>query len=87
MTLNFFNPSRSYNPIKRSVSFWGYESRFEIAFHVGEDALKMMSAHVQCDEVSFLHVFDVNRVQIESVADNAYSRRRQSYHRLAASDL
>ena len=58
-------------------------STFEIVFHVGEEALKMMSPQAQCDEASLLHVFDVNRVQIERVADNAYSLRRQSYHRLS----
>jgi hypothetical protein len=87
MTLNFPNPSRSYDPIKRCVSFWGHESTFEIVFHVDEDALKIMSPQAQCDEASLLHVFDVNRVQIESVADNAYSLRRQSYHRLTACDF
>ena len=87
MTLNFLNPSRTYDPIRRSVGFWGHEATFEIVFHVEEDALKMMSPHVDDDEASLLHAFDANRVHIERVADNAYSRRRQSYHRLAASDF
>ena len=67
-------PSKSLGGVLLGLEL--VESTFEIVFHVGEDALKMMSPHVQCDEISLLHVFDVNRVQIESVADNAYSRRR-----------
>ena len=47
----------------------------------------MMSPHVDDDEASLLHAFDANRVHIERVADNVYSRRRKSYHRLAASDF
>ena len=87
MALNFPNRSRSYDPIKRRVSFWGHVSTFEIVFHVDEDALQMMNPHVQRNEASLLHVFDVNRVQIERVAVHAYSRRRQSYLSLAASDF
>jgi hypothetical protein len=39
------------------------------------------------NEASLLHVFDVNRVRTQEAASVAYSRRRQNYHRLSASDL
>jgi hypothetical protein len=47
----------------------------------------MISPFVDRNEASLLHVFDVNRVRIQEAASVAYSRRRQNYHRLSASDL
>jgi hypothetical protein len=52
MSLNFPNASRAYDEKRRSVSFWGYDSAFEIAFHVGEDALQRISPETQSDEAS-----------------------------------
>jgi len=87
MGLNFPNASRTYDEKRHSVSFWGYDSAFEIAFHVGEDALQRMSPETQPDEASMLRTFDANRAQIEQVAGHAYSRGRSNYHRLSASDF
>jgi hypothetical protein len=87
MGLSFPNASRSYDRVRRCVSFWGHEATFEIAFHMDEDALQRISPDTKQDEASLLHVFDANRVQIERVAGKAHSRRRQNYHRLSASDF
>ena len=87
MSLSFPNASRSYDPTRHSVSFWGYDSAFEIAFHVGEDALQRVSPGAHGDEASLLRAFDANRARIELVAGRAYSRRRQNYLRLSAADF
>jgi hypothetical protein len=87
MPLHFPNPSRNYNPTQHCVCFWGYDSAFEISFHLDEDALCKVSPHAARNEASFLHVFDVNRVRIQEAASVAYSRRRRNYHRLSAEDL
>jgi hypothetical protein len=87
MTLHFPNASRNYNPTQRCVCFWGHDSAFEVSFHLDEEALCKISPYVDRNEVSLLHVFDVNRVRIQEAASVAYSRRRQNYHRLSASDL
>ncbi|VFU07525.1 conserved protein of unknown function [Methylocella tundrae] len=87
MTLHFPNASRSYDPVKRCVSFWGHESTFEIAFHLDEEALERISPEVRRNEASLLEAFDVNRVQIERAALSAYARRRQSFCHLTASDF
>jgi hypothetical protein len=87
MSLSFPNASRRYDRSRHCVSFWGYDSAFEIAFHVGEDALQRVSPGAQPDEASLLRAFDANRARIEQAAGNAYSRRRQNYHRLSASDF
>ena len=87
MTLHFPNASRNYNPTQRCVCFWGHDSAFEVSFHLDEEALCKISPYVDRNEASLLHVFDVNRVRIQEAASVAYSRRRQNYHRLSASDL
>jgi hypothetical protein len=87
MSLNFPNASRNYDPVRRCVSFWGHDSTFEVAFHVDEDALRRMSPEAPADEASLLHVFDANRARIERVAGQAYSRRRQNFLKLSASDF
>jgi Protein of unknown function (DUF1488) len=87
MALHFPNASRNYNPTQRCVCFWGHDSAFEVSFHLDEEALCKISPYVDRNEASLLHVFDVNRVRIQEAASVAYSRRRQNYHRLSASDL
>jgi hypothetical protein len=87
MGLHFPNASRAYDEKRHSVSFWGYDSAFEIAFHVEEGALQRMNPETQSDEASLLRAFDLNRAYIEQVAGKAYSRGRSNYHRLSASDF
>ncbi len=87
MALSFPNSSRSYDPSRRSVSFWGHDAWTEITFDVGEDALKHIDPHPHPDETTSLHAFDANRPQIEHAAGNAYAKRRQTYFRLQASDF
>jgi hypothetical protein len=87
MTLHFPNASRNYNPTQHCVCFWGHDSAFDVSFHLDEEALCKISPYVDRNEASLLHVFDVNRVRIQEAATVAYSRRRQNYHRLSASDL
>jgi hypothetical protein len=87
MGLNFPNASRSYDEKRHSVSFWGYDSAFEIAFHVEQDALLRMSPEMHGDEASVLRAFDVHRPHIEQVAAHAYSRGRSNYLRLSAANF
>jgi Protein of unknown function (DUF1488) len=87
MTLHFPNASRHYNPTQRCVCFWGHDSTFEISFHLDEVALYKISPYVDRNEASLLHVFDVNRTRIQESASVAYSRQRQNYCRLSASDI
>jgi hypothetical protein len=87
VALHFPNASRYYNLSQRCVCFWGHDSAFEISFHLDEDALFRISPHAERDEVSLLHLFDVNSVRIHETARVAYSREVQNYYRLSASDL
>jgi hypothetical protein len=87
MSLSFPNVSRSYDSTRRSVSFWGHDACSEITFDVGEDALQHVDASPHPDEATSLRAFDANRSQIEHAAAKAYTKRRQTYLRLSASDF
>lgn len=87
MPLRFPNASRVFDPARRCVTFWGHDSAFEVAFHLDADVLKRFSAQGGQDEAASLRTFDTNRLRIERVASGVYARRRQSFHRLSASDF
>jgi hypothetical protein len=42
MDLHFPNPSRSYDPTRRAVQFWGYDHSMEVSFFVAEEALRRL---------------------------------------------
>ncbi len=44
MTLNFPNPSRSFDASKNRVTFWGYDSVIEISFSVEGDAMHFLQS-------------------------------------------
>mgnify|MGYP000031640433 CR=1 FL=1 len=87
MSLQFPNTSRSYNASRRCVTFWGYDSTFEISFHVDADVLQRFNPRAGQDEEASLQVFDVNRSRIERVASGIYARRKQNFNRLSTSDF
>lgn len=89
MKLNFPNESRSYDPAKNRVRFWGYDGALEISFFVGADALKRLNPEMGDVEAAILTVFDSTRKRIYEVADKVYWRdRNDSYaYSLAATDF
>lgn len=78
MTLQFPNPSRSYDETIRGVRFWGYDRTFEIEFLIENGALLKINAKTTSDEAGFLHTFDVNLERIHELAKKRYVRRRKS---------
>lgn len=87
MSLCFPNSSRSYDPSRRSVSFWGHDAWTEITFDCGEDVLQAMGSNAHPGEAASLLAFDTNREQILSAAGRAYARRRQNFLKLQLSDF
>jgi hypothetical protein len=68
MSLRFFNESRSYDPTRRPVRFWGHDSAMEASFFVGEDALKRVQPAMRFDAAGLLGAFDANRDLIGATA-------------------
>src|SRR5260370_26421488 len=76
MTLNFPNPSRSYDATLRAVRFWGHDGAMEASFYVNEDALKRIQPGLRSDEAGLLGAFDSHRHLIHMAAPKAYRRGR-----------
>src|SRR5260370_5644351 len=85
MTLNFPNPSRSYDATRRAVRFWGHDSAMEASFFVAEDALKRIQPDMRFDEAGLLRAFDSNRDLIYATPAKVYRSGHQgSYNRVSA---
>ena len=87
MCLHFPNPIRRYDTARDCVCFWGSDSALEIAFEVELAALRCIDPSAGMDEASTLRAYDGHLATIRKAAGAAYSRKRQSYHRLTASDF
>ncbi len=85
--LNFPNQSRVFDPTRRAVRFWGYDSAMEWSFFVSEDALRRMQPDMRRDESGLLGAFDSNRPLIYEAAKKAYARGRKGSYELAAADF
>jgi hypothetical protein len=87
MSLSFPNLSRSYDPERRRVRFWAYDSAMEIPFFLTESALRRLDPKAACNEAAMLATFDANRNRIEAVAEKVHAHDRQNFHILEASDF
>jgi hypothetical protein len=87
MALNFPNRSRSYDPGREAIRFWGHDSALEVAFLLERDALFHIAGNAPKNEASFLHAFDANRESILAVARKAYTRPGNGFYVLVASDF
>lgn len=80
--LQFPNPSRSYDPARRGIRFWGYDRTIEVAFFVEEGALAKVEPATATDEAGLLSTFDIHCERFRTVADAVYSqgtRARQAF--------
>ena len=85
--LNFPNQSRVFDPSRRAVRFWGYDSAMEWSFFVTEGDLIRLQTNMGYDEASVLRAFDDNRNVIHIAAMKAYKRERKGFYELAATDF
>jgi len=73
MSLNFPNSSRSFNPVRRSITFWASDRALEITFELDHSALNKLNGKAQTEE-EYLQAFDANRKLIEEAAGRAYKK-------------
>ena len=85
--LNFPNRSRIFDPTRRAVRFWGYDSAMEWSFFATEEALKRLQPKMEHDEASLLLAFDTNRLAIYAAAIKAYKGERKGSYELLATDF
>ncbi|TYR35443.1 DUF1488 domain-containing protein [Mesorhizobium microcysteis] len=86
MTLEFPNPSRSFDEVRNAVRFIGHDGMFEVPFFVEATALVRPGGTELC-RADILTAFDGARGSIHDVARKAYSHRRQPSYTLTAADF
>ncbi len=85
--IDFPNHSRSYDPTRRAVRFWGHDSAIEASFFINEDALARIQPGVRLDESGFLNAFDANRDKICAAAAKVYVRGSKGSYDLGAANF
>ena len=85
--IDFPNHSRSYDPTRRAVRFWGSDSAIEVSFFVNEDALIRIQPETSLDESGFLSAFDANRDLICAAAAKVYIRGSKGSYDLVAANF
>jgi hypothetical protein len=85
--LNFPNASRSYDPSRHCVRFWGHDGALEVSFSVSEGALLQLAPRAPIGEMSMLESFDKNRERILAAAHKVYQGRRKGSYDLDGSDF
>ena len=73
MSLRFPNPSRSYDPDRRRIRFWGHDSAMEVAFFLEENAIFVLNPKTRNTEAAILEAFDSARERILAVAVKVYA--------------
>jgi Protein of unknown function (DUF1488) len=71
MSLNFPNPSRSYDPNR--IRFWGHDSAMEVPFFLEESAIFALYPKTMKTEAGILAAFDLARDHIFAVAAKVYA--------------
>ena len=87
MTLNFPNPSRRYDAVRRRVCFWGYDSAMEVPFFLEESVLFRLDPKTKNAEGAMLATFDASRDRINAVAERVHASQKRSFHILVAGDF
>jgi len=77
MTIDFCNPSRSFNAAEDGVHFWGYDGAVELSFIVRVGALAKLDVAVLKDAADYLRTFDKHLQKIHSAANKVYGRRQK----------
>jgi hypothetical protein len=81
VTLEFPNPSRSFDEERNAVRFIGHDGMFEVRFFVEVEALAKSNAELRsktASEGAYLAAFDAARSAVLDVARKAYSRDRRN---------
>ncbi len=83
MSLNFPNPSRSYDADWHRIRFWGHDSAMEVRFFLEVDAIFVLYPKTNNTEAGILAAFDAARERIFAVAAKVYApRQHRSFYTL-----
>lgn len=86
MTLEFLNPSRSFDEERNAIRFIGHDGMFEVRFFM-ETAALAQPGQARLSEKDLLAAFDSVRSSIHNVARKAYSQGRRTSYTLTVADF
>ena len=87
-TLNFPNPSRSYDARRKVVRFWGHDGAMEVAFFLHLAAPDQLAGAAGGPaEDDGLRAFDAARDQVHAMARKHYARDRKAVYDLSMADI
>lgn len=89
MTISFLNNSRSYDPRRRRVSFWGYDATVEVTFRLDQAVLGPPDpADAEAtDEVAVLKLFDQKIDRIRALARKLYASEKGNYFEITGMQI
>ena len=80
MSIQYPNPSRSFDETVHCVRFWGYDEAIEVAFFGEQDALRKLCPDMEDSEKGYLKAFDTTSVKIYQTAGVVYGKApREAY--------
>lgn len=79
MSLDFPNPSRSFDPTVNCVRFTGYDTAIEVSFFIEVDALLKLDPQMGQAEADILHAFDTHLDEIHKAAASLYGKTQRTY--------
>jgi hypothetical protein len=87
MSIHFPNASRSYDPRRRAIRFWGHDSAMERSFFITAYALRQLEPSVEMEEEALLDVFDAHRDRICQIAARLYARGPRGFYEVGEYDI
>ena len=79
MTLDFPNPSRSFDSTVNCVRFSGHDSAIEVSFFLELTALEKLHPEMIHLEPEILHAFDEQIDKIHAAAIKVYGKNKRKY--------
>lgn len=90
MTLDFPNPTRSFDETRNAIRFVGYDGMFEVNFLIEVAAFVPPDTRLQQSgtlAARCLSAFDTSRPSIHNAARKAYSNGRRNSYTLTRADF
>ena len=89
MAISFLNNTRSYDPRRHCISFWGYDATVEVTFRLDQAVLGLSDAAAPGadDEASILRLFDQKIDRIRALARKLYANDRKNYFEITGMQI
>jgi hypothetical protein len=88
MAIKFPNQSRSYDPERHRIRFWGHDETVEVPFFLQETVIFKLAPRTKNVEAGILSAFDAALDSIHTVATKVYAHAKgRRFYVLAPADF